>query len=96
MSISSPKNKIIKTGLKDIGRTNLWLHDKNYIAPVPYQVEAFKAIFEGLRSTGITFWLLVKKVTVKLKTRIFERPQIRQIIRDPQFLTSKNELVLKA
>ncbi len=94
-----------RTGLWNLAKkgtssTTLWWTETEYFLPLHIKLGLIKQFTKALDKDGDCFTYLCQAfpgLTIeKLKAGIFDSPQIRQLIRDPEFENSMNEVELEA
>lgn len=90
-----PSRDVIIQGIQNVINEPLVSREKILLPPLHIKLGLMKQFVKALNRDGNCFGYLSRKFpgisTEKLKAGIFDGPQIRQLVKDPQFTTSMNE-----
>lgn len=90
----------LKVGTKNVINVPLVSRDRIILPPLHIKLGIMKQFVKALDKSGECFNFLSRKFpglsTEKLKAGIFEGPQIRQLVKDPNFVKSMTEVESKA
>ncbi|KAK5649680.1 hypothetical protein RI129_000709 [Pyrocoelia pectoralis] len=91
-----PLRNVMTQGKQNVINEPLVARDKIIFPPLHIKLGLMKQFVKALNRDGLCFGYLIHKFpgisTEKLKAGIFDGPQIRQLIKDPQFTASMNEI----